>query len=485
MKGLRRGLGALAILIMCLQNAWCGPLSYPPNFESWVQGRVGPVFYPTEKDSVHNWGELTDLASELGTHAVKTWIGTLQPGEAYAAIQTEPYREIIRRFPIVHINLSQAYVAYDMHPPDKINPRRLAQIRKEWHDITLFLCRESRIPGQIFLLSVAGELNVYLGSAHSKKPMFPIAPFVNACHAGKEDALAEWGKADHPRIYSVAEIQFEVEFQDFVAKWVPQFKTDLVSLSYYSYVKDMHWYLEYLRRYVKPLGPFGKDRLMMGEFGPNMEDCNWNQAQHARWHNEILRQAYAEHMQFAFFYLLADEPFVINTSGHHGLVGWSPDSFRIYRSAWYYYQRLYKEGKTSLPDMNLYEITDLAPPVESDTLPNLVVSDLKGPKEPCQAGQKLAFTALVTNTGKVNSGGTTLNFYVDDRFIGWSFVPVLKPGEKIERNSAGDPLYFWDGREGTHRINAVVDMRQQLHESSRTDNSQQIWIKVAPAPPSR
>ncbi|MCX5758962.1 MAG: hypothetical protein NTU83_10745, partial [Candidatus Hydrogenedentes bacterium] len=209
------------IVVACAASA-----PFPETFEHWAQGRVGPVVFP--EGSSHTWDEFTGFARELCAQAVKTWIGARKPGEAFAAIQTEPYRNLIRTFRTVHFNISPSYVA-DGYAKGKIVPEMLEAVRREWHDIALFLCRARAFPDQTFLLSVGGEINVYLGTK-SAYPDFPVSEYVDACHAGKEAALAELPAEQRARVFSVAELQGDIEFDAFAERWVPTFGTDLVSL---------------------------------------------------------------------------------------------------------------------------------------------------------------------------------------------------------------------------------------------------------------
>ena len=109
-------------LIMCvfvfMSAGYAAPLEYPATFDDWVQQRVGPVVFP--EGSLRTWPELTDLVSELDARAVKTWAGATKPGEALARLKSDPYRELVRRFKVVHFNLNRdrtsgrAYVEEDM-----------------------------------------------------------------------------------------------------------------------------------------------------------------------------------------------------------------------------------------------------------------------------------------------------------------------------------------------------------------------------------
>ena len=438
------------------------PPAFPTHFQQWVRDRVGPVAFP--EGSSHSWEDLTRLATDLGTKAVKTWVGAEKPGEALARLQTEPYRELIRRFAVVHLNISASYIV-DKYASGVIHPDSLRALCDEWREITRFLCRERKSKEQTFLLSVGGELNVYLGTAGTY-PDFPVAEYVNACHAAKEAALAEFSDADRPRIYSVAEFHGDKEYERFARQWAPQFDTDLVSLSYYTFYVSADASLALLEGLVKPRGPFGAHRLMLGEYGPSMESCNWNEAAQVRWHDEILHQAFKRHVQFAFFYEIADHEKVIETGSHDGLMRWSPDATP--RLAWKYYSDLYAGRKPIVPNGDVYEARDRPPQPDAAALPNLTLSELA-------AESKASFSVRVANEGKAAAPATTVNFFVDDRLVSWVWLPGLEPGKAATINSAQqDPRFTWKAQRGKHCVTAVVDPVERIAESDETDNTLQI-----------
>ena len=447
----------------------------PDDFKQWVRERVGPVVFP--EGSSHLWAEFTQLATDLGARAVKTWVGAEKPGDALARMQSEPYRDLIHRFGVVHFNISPAYII-DKYASGVIHPDSLKAIRDEWRDITRFLCRERTSADQVFLLSVGGELNVYVGTAKAY-PDFPVAAYVNACHAGKEEALAEFKDSEGPRIFSVAEIQGDIEYERFAQKWGPQFDTDLVSLSYYTFYLPLETSLEILARSVTAQGPFGARRLMLGEYGPSMESCNWNQAAQVRWHDEILRQAFKQHVQFAFFYEIADHDTVIETGSHDGLIRWSPTATP--RFTWAYYGDLYHQREPVLPEGDVYEHRERPlTPVQGDA-PNLLLSELKTIGDMARAGHDTEFSVCVTNDGHAAAKDTIVNFFVDDRLVSWVWLGGLEPGGKtVVKSTQQDPRFVWRARGGHHRVTAIVDPSERISESNETDNVAQTEVEVDP-----
>lgn len=449
----------LTCAVTCLAASAQQPPDFPGHFQQWAHDRVGPVVFP--EGSSHSWEELTHIAADLGTNAVKTWVGAEKPGDALARVQSEPYRELIRRFRVVHFNISPAYIA-DRYASGVIHPDSLRALRDEWSAITRFLCRERTSKDQIFLLSVGGEINVYLGTTGTY-PDFPVAEYVNACHSAKEAAIAKFGDADRPRVYSVAEIQGDKEFERFTRQWAPQFGTDLISLSYYTFYVPVEKSLALLESCVKPKGPFGAHRLMLGEYGPSMESCNWNQAAQARWHDEILRQAFKQQCQFAFFYEIADHETVISTGSHDGLVRWTPEP--KHRLDWAYYADLYHGRKPVLPEEDVYEERASEAPSDNASLPNLTLSDLNVDKD------QASLNVRVANAGNIAAPATTVNFFVDDRLISWVWLPGLEPGNSTTINSAQqDPRFVWKPQKGRHRVAAVVDPLNRIQERDKADN---------------
>jgi len=70
-----------------------------------------------------------------------------QTGEAFAAIQTEPYRNLIRTFRTLHFNISPSYVA-DGYANGTIRAEQLEAVRREWHDIALFCAANAHSPNR-------------------------------------------------------------------------------------------------------------------------------------------------------------------------------------------------------------------------------------------------------------------------------------------------------------------------------------------------
>jgi hypothetical protein len=468
-----------ARLIVFLASAWVGVVlaeTFPGTFEQWARERVGPVIYP--EGSSRTWEEFTALGRELGARAAKTWLGAEQPGEALQRLQSEPYVRLIRTFPVLHLNLSLAYIMAG-YTPGRLDPARLAAARQEWHDITTYLCRQRAFPDQVFLLSVGGEINVYFGTAGAY-PEFPVADYVNACHAGKEQALAELPESTPTRVWSVAELQGDKEFDRFAGQWVPTFETDLVCLSYYLFHRDLADCLGVLERSLPARGPFGGERLMLGEYGPSLESCNWNQAAQVRRHDAILRAAYGAHVQYAFFYEIADHEAVIKTGSHDGLVTWLPGESR--RLAWDYYRALYQGLTPQLPTVQLYEARQTPRPPDPGA-PKLTVQDFAPVGELITVGTAVTFAAKVTNTGATASPDTTVNFFVDDLLVAWVWLAGLPPhGSAVIRSTAQDARFVWHATPGDHWATAVADAPRKIERSNPQDNGARLWLRVAAEP---
>ncbi len=455
---------AAVSIVSCATNQIRSAEKYPASFETWVRDRVGPVVYP--EGSSKTWDDVIAITDRLGARAVKTWVRSDTPGDALARLQTESYRALIRRSRTVLFNISPAYIVNN-YRDGTIDPASLEGIRNEWRDITLMLCREWPSRDRTFLLSVGGEINVYLGTKDAY-PDFPVAEYVNACHAGMAAALDATGRTQRPRVFSVAEFQGDKEYERFAAQWAPQFETDLISLSYYTFYRSLEYALALLRPHVKALGPFREHRLMLGEYGPSLESCNWNQAEHTRWHHDILKEAYRERLQFAFFYEIADHEFVIKTGSHDGLVRWTPNAEP--RLAWDYYRALYREGSVRLPEGNVYEKpSDLSP---TPSAPNFTVSAVTPVSDSIHAGDRVSFAVTVDNTGTQPSPDSTVNLFVDDRMVAWIWFAGIDPGSSIHIESGKQaPRFVWNARPGEHRVTAFADPLLRIQETSECDNA--------------
>jgi len=454
--------------------------AWPANFEDWVVQRVGPVVYPTAPRPKTDWDPLIDLNHELGARAVKTWLGGAAPGEAFARLQTPPYHRLAREHDVIHINVCLNYVtqAY-IDNGNRLDNQTLDAAREEWRRITRHLCELTTDPQRIFLLSVGAELNVYLGTAQ-RHPDFPVDQLVNTAHQGKEQALAELNGRPRPQVYTVAEFQGEVEFEAYARKWAPRFETDLISLSYYTFFRPLDDSLTFLRSITPARGPFGADRLMLGEYGLTHEVCNWNQAAHARWHLDMLRQAFDQHAQFAFYYSLADDPGVIRDAGHDGLIGWTRRDDPGRRLTWFLYHALYHRQPPLIPDYELYEYHDeLNQPAAGDA-PNFVLENLTVLGAEHRPGDAVAFRVTVRNAGPAPAPAASVNFYVNDRIVAYAGVPALEPGAQAQvESTATDPRFVWSAQAGTHRLAAHANVRHGVPELAFTDNEATIYFTIA------
>ena len=253
-------------------------------------------------------------------------------------------------------------------------------------------------------------------------------------------------------------------------------KLTLVSLSHYTFYRSLAESLAILRPCVKPMGPFGDQRLMLGEYGPCLEVCNENQAEHVRWHNDILQQAYREHLQFAFFYEIADHEFVIKTGSHDGLITWAPEA--VPRLAWTYYQRIYRGRGVMIPEGGLYEVRQ-APAEPATPRPALEVKELSATEPHPIPGRRVSFQATVVNSGDAPSKDTTVNFYAHDRMFSWVWIPSLAPGVNIQvQSDQGDARFTWTAGPGLHHITARVDPTGRNPAACQDERAKQICLTI-------
>jgi subtilase family serine protease len=97
-------------------------------------------------------------------------------------------------------------------------------------------------------------------------------------------------------------------------------------------------------------------------------------------------------------------------------------------------------------------------------LPDLIIDDITWSLEEPSISDNVSFTVSVTNQGSVASGNTTVNFYVDDRFLDSVWIDKLDPG------TSENVTFSWIVKEGTHDIKAAVTPHAVVTESDETNN---------------
>jgi len=196
----------LSIVLFTIHTQSLSISSYPGNYEQWVQERVGPVVYPApENEPNRGWDVFLGITEESKFKAVKTWLGTYEPGESIHKIQQPHYLELCDTYPVVHFNICSGYLTKGF-ANGVIHTETLNGIENDWYDCAKFLYTKYKNQKKTFLFSVCAELNWYMGT-EGRNPDLPVSDYVNTCEKGLERARKEFGKDTQTQIYSVAEIQ--------------------------------------------------------------------------------------------------------------------------------------------------------------------------------------------------------------------------------------------------------------------------------------
>ncbi len=100
----------------------------------------------------------------------------------------------------------------------------------------------------------------------------------------------------------------------------------------------------------------------------------------------------------------------------------------------------------------------------SALLPDLVIDDISWSPEEPSISDNVNFTVSVTNQGSVASGNSTLNFYVDDKYLDSAGIDAL------DASASENVTFSWIVKEGTHDIKAVVTPHGVITESDENNN---------------
>ena len=102
--------------------------------------------------------------------------------------------------------------------------------------------------------------------------------------------------------------------------------------------------------------------------------------------------------------------------------------------------------------------------VFSALLPDLIIDDISwSPTEP-SLSDNVSFTVTVTNQGSGVSGNTTVNFYVDDRYLDSTWI------DKLDPSTSENVTFFLIVWKSTHVIKATVTPHAVITESDETNN---------------
>jgi subtilase family serine protease len=99
--------------------------------------------------------------------------------------------------------------------------------------------------------------------------------------------------------------------------------------------------------------------------------------------------------------------------------------------------------------------------------PDLVVGDIAWSPASASAGEKVTFTAPITNRGSGRSGDTTVSCYIDGELLASNDLPGIDPG------AASIASFDWQAEAGVHTIKIIADPADRVTESDETNNDQQ------------
>ncbi|HEY8031758.1 MAG TPA: CARDB domain-containing protein, partial [Methylocella sp.] len=133
------------------------------------------------------------------------------------------------------------------------------------------------------------------------------------------------------------------------------------------------------------------------------------------------------------------------------------------------------------------------PAAAGPNLPDLIVTNISTSPANPTSGQAVTFTATVMNQGiAATPSGVSIgvNFFVDGNPVSTSDNNIisLAPGASVTLTAnlgpgGGAGLSTWLASAGSHTVLAVVDPRNRITESSKSNNSLSITITVTLTPP--
>ena len=99
--------------------------------------------------------------------------------------------------------------------------------------------------------------------------------------------------------------------------------------------------------------------------------------------------------------------------------------------------------------------------------PDLVVGDIAWSPDTASAGDKVTFTAPITNLGSGRSGATTARCYVDGELVASCDLPGTEPGATVTAS------FDWQAVAGVHTVRIAADAPDRITESDETNNDRQ------------
>jgi hypothetical protein len=361
----------------------------------------------------------------------------------------------------------------------------LADVERDWHETTRAIVRELRGQPRTVMLCYGQELNVYFGR-QDNRPDFPVVDYVAAGHRGMTRALEEAGPLGALEVFDLAEVQFALEFEQWVDRFVPKLPADLFGLTYYPNGLTLTDQLEYLAARIPATSRFGHRGIVLSETGETLEQVYWDEGKQLAYLRDILGEARAWGVPYAFWFQLADTDFVLRVAGYCGLIGHRDDP--VPRLAWDYLRAVYQGvDPPTVPPRDPRETMASVPLfrkglTRAGAFPDLIVSRLEWqPGEP-RAGERVEFTVAVKNIGSAptppwieatGEGAILADLEVDGHFVGYGMAtgPLPVGGEVSLELIRWSPRAFWKATPGRHTITAGVNAKRLVPEGDHSPAS--------------
>jgi len=123
------------------------------------------------------------------------------------------------------------------------------------------------------------------------------------------------------------------------------------------------------------------------------------------------------------------------------------------------------------PFSNVVSVTVAAAPQ-----PDLVVSNLTASNNKASQGDKVTFTAVITNTGGQNAGASQTRFLLDGvTQLGLIYTPGLAPGASV---TVSANWLTAGAKKGTHSVKASADSTKAVTESDEANNDRTITVSI-------
>lgn len=288
--------------------------------ENWIRRHHGVIFYQDYPSDRYDMGNLVSLGQDLGSRSAKTWLKGDAPNDIPQRAQQSPYKNLFDSFDVIALNVCPDYMLRRWDQRRSFDATTRQDIESDFYQLVKFLIDAYNGRDKIFIINYFFELNVYAGTAESKRPQFPVVDFISQAQRGVKRAMAE-ATLENLRILDCVEANCDHGHFSFVKTYFPQIRTDLYSLSYYG-DGPIRNYLSFWAKHAPDNDLFGSKNVMVGEYGIRLEDGrvrNSEQAQ-AQYLESVRQQAQDFGVPFMFVFWLADQNSKVSGEGSFGLV---------------------------------------------------------------------------------------------------------------------------------------------------------------------